>query len=214
MIYESYYWKNELYRNYRIIVKFISSKNRKEKNFVNIEKAIMISAYIIRKLDEAAKIPPYILNKEINIKKYTANKKIIDLMNWHRIEENYKLEDEFEYKDKWRFFINQIIHSFTFILIFDDNNRFSGIMINSDKTKNENLFYICISEIIKLILEISEGDLTSAKYCRKYIPENWRNIYNDMKLIDGKYDYEPDFNLDEIMKNIKKGKFYKRNIFK
>jgi len=35
-----------------------------------------------------------------------------------------------------------------------------------------------------------------------------------MKLIDGNYNYEPYFNLDEIMKNIQKGKFYKRNIFK
>jgi len=214
MIYESYYWKNELYRNYRFIVKFISSKYIKNKHFIKIEKAIMISAYIIRKLDDAAKIPPYILNSEINIKKYIANEKIIDHMNWYRIEENYKLENEFEYKDNWRYFINQIIHSFTFIPIFDDNNRFSGIMLNSDKTKNKSLFYICISEIIKLILEISEGELTNAKYCRNDIPDSWRNIYNDMKLIDGNYNYEPDFNLNEIMKNIKKGKFYKRKILK
>jgi len=149
MIYESYYWKNELYKNYRLIVKFISPKYRKDKHFIDLEKAIMISAYIIRKLDDAAKIPSYILNNEINIKKYIANKKIIDIMNWQRIEENYKLENEFEYKDNWRYFINQIIHSFTFIPIFDDNNRFTGIMLNSDKTKNDTLFYICISEIIK-----------------------------------------------------------------
>jgi hypothetical protein len=214
MIYESYYWKNELYKNYRLIVKFISPKYRKDKHFIDLEKAIMISAYIIRKLDDAAKIPSYILNNEINIKKYIANKKTIDIMNWQLIEENYKLENEFEYKDNWKYFINQIIHSFTFIPIFDDNNRFTGIMLNSDKTKNDTLFYICINEIIKLILEISEGELAYAKYSRNDISESWRNIYNDMKLIDGNYNYEPDFSLDEIMKNIEKEKFYKRNIFK
>jgi len=214
MVYESHYWKNELYRNYRFIVNFISSKYRKDRHFFGIEKAIMISAYIIRKLDDAEKIPPYILNNEINIKKYIANKKIIDHMNWYRIEENYKLEIGIENKKNWKYFINQIIHSFTFIPIFDDNNRFSGIMFNSDKTKNETLFYVCINEIIKLILEISEGELANTKYCRNDIPESWRNIYNDMKLIDGNYNYEPDFNLDEIMKNIKRGKFYKRRILK
>ena len=213
MIYESIYWKNELYRNYRFITKFINSKYRKEKHFVSIEKAIMMSAYIIRKLDDAIKIPPYFLNNEIIIKKYITNKKIIDHMNWYRIEENYKLEDEFEYRDNWRYFVNQIIHSFTFIPVFNDDNKFIGIMLNSDRTKNETLYYICIYDIIKLILEISEGDLSSTEYCRNDINDGWRNIYNNMKLIDGKYSYESRFNLDEIIKNIKKGKYYKRKIF-
>jgi len=85
-------------------------------------------------------------------------------------------------------------------------------MINSDKTKDKKIFYICIYEIIKLMLEISESELNNVKYSRNDISDSWRNIHNDMKLIDGNYNYDSEFYLDKIVNNIKEGKLYKRKI--
>ena len=55
MIYESYYWKNELYNNYRCLVRFMNLKRTRDESFGNMEKAIMMSTYIIRKLNDAEK---------------------------------------------------------------------------------------------------------------------------------------------------------------
>lgn len=69
MIYESYYWKKELYSSFLVLAKFKQLKRPNELSYVKAEKALMIGAYIIRKLDEAQKIPPEILEKKVNEKK-------------------------------------------------------------------------------------------------------------------------------------------------
>ena len=68
MIHESYYWKKELYNSYITIAKFRKLKRRTDQSYVKIEKALMLGAYIVRKLDESKKIPPKLLdNKEFII---------------------------------------------------------------------------------------------------------------------------------------------------
>ena len=73
MISESCYWKDELYKCYLVLAKFINQTKYVESSFVKAEKAIMMSAYIIRKLDNAEKIPPDFLKSSITVSCY--NKK-------------------------------------------------------------------------------------------------------------------------------------------
>jgi hypothetical protein len=212
MIYESYYWKLELYKNYRYLLRFRTLKHVKAESFIKLEKTIMISAYIIRKLDDAEKIPPDFLEEKISVKKYMANDKIIDHLNWHHIEENYQLENELDDENNWKYFINQIIHSFTFMPVFNDSNNFDGIMLNSDKSKNKNLYYISLHEIIKLLLKISEGSIVESHKQREFkIHRDGSKIVKDMHQIFAKYEYPLGFKLDEIVNESLKGMLYIRD---
>jgi hypothetical protein len=140
MIYESYYWKNELYKNYKCLVNFKKLKRIRDESFGKMEKAIMMSAYIIRKLNDAEKIPSDFITESIKLKKCKTNTKIIDHMNWHRIDENYQLKNGTVENHNWNFIFNQLIHSFTFLPVYN-NNKFCGILFNSDFTKNKYLFF-------------------------------------------------------------------------
>lgn len=142
MISESSYWKDELYKNYQTLARFIYLKRRDERSFIKAEKAIMMSAYIIRKLNEAAKIPPEFLKNSICLTEYTAINTQIDKYNSHHIDRNYNLPESKKHNDKIEFFIDQIIHSFVFFFIIDENNNDFAILFNSDRTKIDSLFEI------------------------------------------------------------------------
>jgi hypothetical protein len=213
MITESYWWKYELYKRYKTIVQFISKKDIENNSTIDIELSIMICAYIIRKLNETEKIPPDFLKESIHTVKYSSKSFVIDHMNWWYIDKNYDLANTISENNNWNFFLNQIIHSFTFRPVGDKNGKLSGILINSDDTKDAYLYYLKIKDIIKLILKISEGDIVESHSHREIeIFDKGLKRPKEMKLISTKYGYPKDFNLDKIVNNSMQGVIFEREM--
>lgn len=136
--------------DYQTLARFIYLKRRDERSFIKAEKAIMMSAYIIRKLNEAAKIPPEFLKNSICLTEYTAINTQIDKYNSHHIDRNYNLSESKKHNDKIEFFIDQIIHSFVFFFIIDENNNDFAILFNSDRTKIDSLLKFHLKRFLKL----------------------------------------------------------------
>ena len=135
MIHESYYWKKELYTCFLTIAKFLFLKKRFENSYVKIEKAIMMGAYIIRKLDEANKMPPDLLNTKVTLPYNSGKNTIVDFMNSHHINRHYDLDNVLSEEKDWRFIINQLIHSFSLFYSVDNDNNPDGFMLNSDRSE-------------------------------------------------------------------------------
>ena len=70
MIFNSEYWKEELFHNARWLCDSINKKRWNSRSWGKLEKTIMISFYSIRKLSEAKKIPKEYLEKKIEVTKY------------------------------------------------------------------------------------------------------------------------------------------------
>lgn len=213
MIHESYYWKIELYKSFQILSKFRFLKKISEKSYVKIEKAILFGAYIVRKLHEAQKIPPDFLLEEIEITKHSLQKdKIVDHMNSHRIDRNYDLSKSTSEKRDYSFIINQLIHSFNIVYSFDGNNRFDGIFFNSDRSKNEYLYFINLKDILYLFLKISEGDITSASWIRMHENKSCER-YNigPAKITSAMYSYPFSDDLESIIIKTLLGYIYVRD---
>lgn len=209
MIFESHYWKEELYKNYLVIAHSKSSTNMSESDFFKIEKSIMLGAYIIRKLQEAQKIPTQLLKKNEEILTAKSNGKQVDLMNWHKIDQLYYLNFLTPICKKRREIINQIIHSYSFIISFDNNDLFDGFFINSDVSKTEYLFYISKVQIMRIFLSVSEGELTS--YCREKIRyKEGSTTLGDFQITKSEYSYPDNFDLEKAIDNSLRGKIYRR----
>lgn len=204
MISESSYWKDELYKNYQTLARFINLKRRDERSFIKAEKAIMMSAYIIRKLNEATKIPPNFLKDSICLIEYSAINIHIDKYNSHHIDRNYNLSEAKKHNDKIEFFIEQIIHSFVFFFIIDESNKDFSILFNSDRTKKDSLYEISFEKIFEIILKISEGFIT-------HRVESYDKKTDEMKLKIAVYSYPQDFDLKKIARESLKGKIYERD---
>jgi len=212
MINESYYWKKELYDCYKTVFNFRYLKKKQPNSYVKVEKALMLGAYIIRKLDEASKIPPDFLNRKVELEALKSRNTIVDFMNSHRIDKHYDLESILKEEKDWRFVINQIIHSFITLNSYDEDNLFDGVFINSDKSKRISLYFLPIELIFKIFLTVSEGDIIEARSFRELIgkDKNDEPILGEMKLKEAKYSYPDGLDIDKIINELLVGKKYIR----
>lgn len=202
MIHESYYWKKELYKCFLITAKFRHLKKPTEQSFVNVEKAIMMGAFIVRKLDEAQKIPPLFLDKKETLDFSISKGTEVDHLNWHKIDFHYDFDTKSKESKDWRFIINQIIHSFSFIYSFDDFDKLNGFLINSDKTKKHALFFLPLETVLRIFLTISEGDISYVNYIRQ-------NGVTKMK--EATFSYPQKFQIDRFIKETMDGDIYYRS---
>lgn len=202
MINESYYWKKELYENFKVVARFIHLKKRIDQSYVKLEKAILLGAYIIRKLDEANKIPSDFLKRNERLNLFKGKGTVIDILNSHQLDEHYNFNYNVEENRNWGFILNQLIHSYTLVYECDSKDG-NGILLNSDNTSGSFLFHIPFELILKIFLSVSEGYLTSVAYERK--KKNGKLI-----MKEATYTYPDGFSVSNEIANTMKGKIYNR----
>ena len=162
MIYESYYWKNELLKLANKIEKRTNSKRWwTESQHGTFEKEIMIGFYIVRKLIDAKKFTNSIVSTKISGKKYPNNGKNITIRTNNRFYEFYDFEKGNPEKFDLIFLCNQIVHSYIFSPCFGCDEEVKGnsmtleaIYFNSDENRNKWLYEITINSIVKIFREL------------------------------------------------------------
>ena len=82
----------------------------------------MLSAYILRKLDDAEKIPPAFLKDSITISYYNkANERVVDHYTSIDFDKNYNFDNEEKETNTTLYFLDQIIHSFSYSIVFAED---------------------------------------------------------------------------------------------
>ena len=164
MIWESYYWKIELQK----IAKQLERRKRQTKwydaSFANVEKEIMLSAFMVRKLFDSDKIDKRIDDKEIDIVIYKSNGKKINRLKTHHPEQYFVLKKPIKSKMKVRDICNQIIHSYIFTLVYNEANKFESIFVASDYKKFRYLVELTITKYISIINKVSNYKERSVSY--------------------------------------------------
>lgn len=136
-----------------------------ERSRAVIEENIFVSAYIIRKLLEAKKLS-FELNKlKIKAEKF-SNLKRVDHMNWHKIEELFDLTTPKKNQLRLNYLCNIIIHSFIFMLCYNDNNSVHGFFITSDYTRNDELYLIELKDYIAFLKVIAKDGKWKSRMIR------------------------------------------------
>lgn len=175
MIFDLSTWKFELLRIAGKLKKFQKQQRWPEASVMNIEKNIFIAFYIIRKLNDACKLSGKILSEHYELLAYKKlDRSRVDLMNWHKIDEQFNLKKPAIQFRKIDFIWNLIIYSYVFVPSF--NNGFKSIFITSDKFRNEILFEISLIEILKMIENIANDEVIFVKMNR--------NVEGDWEIND------------------------------
>lgn len=164
MIYESYVWKQELKKELNKFQKLISNMDLSKKAGVpdnvniKIEKFFFVSSFIIRKLNEAEKLSNEFNSTRVPVSRFKRINKVVRIHNYnnHRIEEFYNLDKGEISSLKIATLCNDLIHSFIFRCVFEDElvsgkEKLSGVVFNSEHTKNSYLHFIEIYVFINLI---------------------------------------------------------------
>lgn len=156
MISESEYWKNDLKKNVIFFHDKLYQKRWNQSSYAALEKRIMLSCYIVRKLYESNMIPKKLF--ECNVSLYSYNNKgiVVDLLNSHKLDELYELEKPKKIVKPLSYVANQIIHSYTFIFTLESKNKISGLAFNSDRSKKKELYMLKPSDFIDVLSPIAE----------------------------------------------------------
>lgn len=162
MINESQYWRDDLQKNISFLFEKLDQKVWREASFAAVEKRIMLSCYIARKLSEASKIPSSLYSADVPLYSYKSKGNPVHLMNWHRIDDLYEVQDAQKTIKPFSYIVNQIIHSFVFSFVFNDQSRLDGVIFNSDRSKNKQLYMMRIRDFIDVLSPIAGCYISSS----------------------------------------------------
>lgn len=203
MVHDSYYWRKELIKISKSLKKRIQYKKEwNDSKYAKFEKEIMFGFYIVRKLLEVNKLTSDFSSLKLECKVYPSKGKPITLMNNHRFNENYDLENPTIEKRELRFFINQFVHSYIFspiisvvdkdietkidddslmedeiIEIYDNADKeLSGVFFNSDNNKYDSLFEMQIETIRKLFKKVGKCNVTRIEMKYDERKEDYKSV--------------------------------------
>ena len=89
MIWESYYWKQDLLRQAKNLIRRKSQHRWPEASLAKIEQMVMLGFYSVRKLIEASKISNDLIESPVSIIMYPSKNKSVTLLNWHKLDQLY-----------------------------------------------------------------------------------------------------------------------------
>lgn len=175
MIHESYYWKQPLLDSAEAFREFKSISDIDEEKYVQIEKAIFIGFYSIRKLLETeTKVTDDLKSEQHEVSWFKHIGEDVTWRNNHKLDELYNLDkSQSENRDLW-FIASRIIHSFIFNLCINENGGFDGILFTSDSDKNKKLYTLSTDEIIGLFEFVGKNDVTKLEWHR--CPETGKEV--------------------------------------
>lgn len=182
MIYESYPWKQDLRRWKNLLLRY-NQPEQFDQNYDRtctvIEKAILYSAFIIRKLIDCDRLSTEADEWAVQAKKYAAVKEFNRIH--HSINEgSHDWEHAQNETIKAHKICNWLIHSYIFDFIFDaDNQKIESFAVASDFDRNEVLYVINVSDWIRYMNFVATDYVTSRRCVLETVP-----MANGKKAVD------------------------------
>ncbi len=165
MIWDSSPWREILDADGKWLNSICASDTLSEKQLCDIEQKIFLSAYSIRKLIEAKKIPDFISNKKCPLLKAARHDSVIHHYNWHHIEKHYDVFNASLEQRPLTFLLNQIIHSHVFIYV-EGLQEEAGFWVVSKQKLDQGLTFCRLVDWCNVMFGISEAHVVDSHYKR------------------------------------------------
>jgi hypothetical protein len=164
MIWESAYWKEELFRNANRLKKRTIQRRWLERSHAGLEKDVMIGFYSIRKLIESHMISDELRDRPVPLRGYPWTGRDVTYMIWDKIDRKYDLESPVSLQQSIAWIANKLVHSYVFMAKRNEGGGLESIMFNSDYTRRKNLYEIGIDQLIAIFEEVGANDPASISY--------------------------------------------------
>ena len=160
MIWESCYWKQELYRFAQDLLRRRGQRRWPPASSAKVERTIMVGFYMVRKLLDASKLSDEVRDKVVPLLEHPATGKPVTYMNWHRLDELYDFSTSASVQRPLRFICNQMVHSYVFAAVVGEEGGLEGLLFVSDYQRQRRLFFIALDDIIDVFSLVAYDDPT------------------------------------------------------
>ena len=137
----------------------MAQKRWPDASFAKCEQTIMMGFYAIRKLIEAKKLTDVLTGTSVAMRRYSSKGKPVTLMNNHKVHELYDLKAPEKQSLTLKELCHQFIHSYIFLLVFDESGRLSAIWIASDYQRSKALFEIEVKTVIAIFQKVGHDEV-------------------------------------------------------
>jgi hypothetical protein len=158
------YWKKSLVKQATILRYRIRQKRWTDSTFANVEQAVMVGFYSIRKLIEARDLTDFIRTQRLKIVAYAWKGKRVTRLNRFFPNELYNLKTPHPLEKDLLFLCHQVVHSYLFELSFNRARNLNGVFISSDRERNRAVYFLRIRQIIKLFEQVGNDYPTQTKF--------------------------------------------------
>ena len=156
MIDESYYWKQPLLVAATWMRRLSLTEHSSPRTFVRLEREVFVGFYAIRKLFDTRKVTDSVRKMQFDLQTFPCIKKV-DYLNCYRIDELYDLSSASAETRDLIFICNLFVHSYVFLPVVDQN-FLAGFYVSSDKARQNKVFLVTISQVLKAFRAVGHDD--------------------------------------------------------
>jgi hypothetical protein len=150
MIWESSYWKDDLLRQAKMLRARVRQRRWPESSSAKVEQTLLGGFYAVRKLIESKKLTDSLKSKAIQVTEFAPAGKTVHLHNWHHIDRLYNLDTPKKAKIDLLSLCDQFVHSYIFLLSFDEGSKLKGVFVTSDTKRISCLYHIDVQHVIDI----------------------------------------------------------------
>jgi hypothetical protein len=166
MISDPYPWREELLRVADRLEKRKAQRRWTERTMFLIERDIMLSAYSIRKLNEAKRISDRLRGERVRVQRHELVGRVPDMQNGHRFWEFYDFEHGADVELKMADLCNQIIHSWIWGIAAEEGGGLAGIYVSSDRERRRSVYLVDVDTLTDLFRSIGHEDIVEIEMRR------------------------------------------------
>jgi hypothetical protein len=132
---------------------------------------VFVSAYAIRRLNEAVKISSRFREVTLTITRFPPTGTSVDQWNIHRFDDHYELNDgRVEQMPIFRF-LNLIIHSLVFVEELNRRRQITGFSVTSDDSSEKGLYRVGLKAFINLMRDVGRDN--PSNFARRRVGDAW-----------------------------------------
>lgn len=156
MIFDASYWQGEMGRLAKLLRRHSRQRRWTAASDASVEKCVMLGFYAIRKMLHSAHPPAHLKPPpKVHVTVFPRNTIKLSPLWKAEVSEAFDLTNPTIQRFDLEFVCDQIIHSFFFSLWLDTNRALRGVFVSSDKKKEQKVYRIDLSTILKLFEDIA-----------------------------------------------------------
>ncbi|MGY4235968.1 hypothetical protein ACVIIW_004915 [Bradyrhizobium sp. USDA 4449] len=165
MIFESFPWKKEVERLLKSLRKW-SSKPTSERAEFYIQRAVFLSAFILRKLMENRKVTDPVRDRSVRCKAYRALRPVSDRVSTFSgladVNDDYDLTNPEEATLSCFDLMSEIMHSYVFKIVVDEQAKsIVSFLVNSYNRRDNRLLEIDLRLFESVLIDAIQDSVRS-----------------------------------------------------
>jgi hypothetical protein len=149
MISESSYWKTPLLRTATWLERLFAKEETIDKSLARIEREIFVGFYAIRKLIPTFKLSNSTKQIKIDLQSFPIIKgETVDYFNKHNFDELFEIDAGTYEQRGLEFLCNQVIHSYVFNVVLNEDGSIKGFFIASDTTRHNKVYFVLLEQVV------------------------------------------------------------------